>query len=41
MQFETKIVAPNVLQEVKVLAANPSSGVISGFENVIFFTEDN
>ena len=27
VKFETKIVAPNVLLEVKVMAADPSSGV--------------
>ena len=27
VKFETKIVAPNVLLEVKVMAADPTSGV--------------
>ena len=37
MKFEIKIVAPNVLIELKVMAADPSSVyVISVFENVSF-----
>ena len=41
MKFETKIVAPNVLLEVKVMAADPSSVVrFPGLKMSVLFTED-
>ena len=41
VKFETKIVAPNVLLEVKDMAADPISGVwLPGLKMSVLFTED-